>query len=209
MEKPDPYGEWVIRKILEETATNPRAFPPEVVTAAKAVWPRLAAHTARELEREGSHRESVALAAEIWEKVLRSVSRALRRKADYGSSITDFEAYLVRAFHHRFYRLRRMVYERRGRFQEVSGSIEGDLADTALDTDWASELERAITVREIASQMDPWTRKVWQSRQYGYSWKEIAGWLNISEQQAKKKFEYGLEKTRQKILRLLKARRPR
>jgi len=57
--------------------------------------------------------------------------------------------------------------------------------------------------------MDPWTRKVWQSRQYGYSWKEIAGWLNISEQQAKKKFEYGLEKTRQKILRLLKARRPR
>ena len=208
MEKPDPYGEWVIRKILEENAANPRAFPQEVVTAAKAVWPRLAAHTARELEREGSDRESVALAAEIWERVLRSVSRALRRKADYGSSITDFEAYLMRAFHHRFYRLRRRVYERRGRFQ-AAGSIDGDLVDTALDTEWASELERAITVREIAGQMDAWTRKVWQSRQYGYSWKEIAGWLDISEQQAKKKFEYGLEKTRQKILRLLKARRPR
>jgi hypothetical protein len=55
--------------------------------------------------------------------------------------------------------------------------------------------------------MDPWTRKVWQARQYGYTWKEIAGWLGMTEQQAKMKFQYGLEKTRGSILRVLKAGR--
>ena len=57
---------------------------------------------------------------------------------------------------------------------------------------------------QITDRMDPWTRKVWQARQYGYSWKEISTWLGVSEQQAKMKFQYGLEKTRQSIVRLLK-----
>jgi AraC-like DNA-binding protein len=53
--------------------------------------------------------------------------------------------------------------------------------------------------------MDPWTKKTWQARQYGYSWKEIAARSGLSEQAPKKKFQYGLEKTRQRIVRLLKA----
>jgi hypothetical protein len=57
--------------------------------------------------------------------------------------------------------------------------------------------------------MDPWTKKAWQARQYGYAWKEIAAWSRLSEQAAKKKFEYGLEKTRQRIVRLLKTVRSR
>jgi hypothetical protein len=53
--------------------------------------------------------------------------------------------------------------------------------------------------------MDPWTKKAWQARQFGYSWKEIAARSRLSEQAAKKKFEYGLEKTRQRVVGLLKA----
>jgi hypothetical protein len=52
--------------------------------------------------------------------------------------------------------------------------------------------------------MDPWTKKVWQARQLGYSWKEISLWLGSNEDQARKKFNYGVEKTRQSIVRLLK-----
>jgi DNA-directed RNA polymerase specialized sigma24 family protein len=83
------------------------------------------------------------------------------------------------------------------------------LVEGAQDTEWVLELERAITIRQIIDRMDPWTKKVWQARQYGYSWKEIAAWSGLSEQAAKKKFEYGLEKTRQRILRLLKAGKPK
>jgi hypothetical protein len=83
------------------------------------------------------------------------------------------------------------------------------LVESARDTEWVLELERAITLRQITDRMDPWTKKAWQARQYGYPWKEIAAWSGLSEQAAKKKFEYGLEKTRQRIVVLLRAGTPK
>ena len=50
---------------------------------------------------------------------------------------------------------------------------------------------------------------VWRARQLGYTWKEISSWLGVTEQQAKMKFQYGLEKTRQSIVRVLKAGKPK
>jgi hypothetical protein len=83
------------------------------------------------------------------------------------------------------------------------------LVEGVRDTEWVLELERAITLRQITDRMDPWTKKAWQARQYGYSWKEIALQSGLNEQAAKKKFEYGLGKTRQRIVRLLKAEKPK
>jgi DNA-directed RNA polymerase specialized sigma24 family protein len=161
------------------------------------------------LKREGSGREAEALAAEIWEGVLRSVAKALQRKGDSGSAVRDLEPYLLAAFQHRFYRFQRAERARRDRFHPASASLDLGLVDGAQDTEWVVELERAITLRQITDRMDPWTRKAWQARQYGYSWKEIAAWSGLSEQAAKKKFEYGLEKTRQRIVRLMRAGKPK
>jgi hypothetical protein len=98
---------------------------------------------------------------------------------------------------------------RRDRFQPASENLDLGLVEGARDTAWVLELERAITLRQITARMDLWTKKAWQSRQYGYSWKEIAGWSGLNEQAAKKKFAYGLEKTRQRILRLLRPAKPK
>jgi DNA-directed RNA polymerase specialized sigma24 family protein len=209
MEKSDPYGEWVLRKIQQETARNLDALPEEVLTAARAAWPRVLAHAKRALQREGSNPESDALAADIWEGVLRSVSKALERKGEYSSSIADFESYLLAAFHHRFHRFLKAEHARREMFQSVSGSLDLDLVESAQDGGWVEELERAITIGQITDRMDPWTKKVWRARQLGYTWKEIASWLGVGEQQAKMKFQYGLEKTRRSIVRLLKAGKPK
>jgi hypothetical protein len=97
----------------------------------------------------------------------------------------------------------------RERFPSSSASLDLGLVESVRDTTWVPELERAITVRQITDRMDPWTKKAWQARQYGYSWKEIAAWSGLSEQAAKKKFEYGLEKTRQRIVWLLRAGKPK
>ena len=94
-------------------------------------------------------------------------------------------------------------------FQSVPEGLDLDLVESAQDAGWVEELERAITIREITDRMDGWTKKVWQARQYGYSWKEISVWAGLSEQTAKKRFEYGLEKTRQRIVRLLKGAKPK
>jgi hypothetical protein len=86
----------------------------------------------------------------------------------------------------------------------VASTVDLELIESAVDTEWAAELERTITLKQITNRMDGWTKKVWQARQYGYSWKDISRWLGVSEEQARKKFEYNLEKLRESIVRLLK-----
>lgn len=66
MEKPDPYGEWVLQKVQLETGGNQAPISEEVLAAARATWPRIVIHATREFERQGSTREAVALAADIW-----------------------------------------------------------------------------------------------------------------------------------------------
>lgn len=205
MEKPDPYGEWVLHKVQQERGGNQDPMPEEVLAAARATWPRIVIHATREFERQGSTREAVALAADIWEAELRSVAKAFQRKGKYASSIGDLESYLLTAFHHRFHRFLKKEHERHEIFQSVSGALNLDILEASQSTEWVSELERKIAVRQITDRMDSWTKKVWQARQYGYSWKEISTWLGVTEHQAKMKFQYGLEKTRANILRSLKA----
>jgi len=150
-----------------------------------------------------------ALAAEVWERVLRSVGKTRQRNKDNRPPISDLQSYLIGVFHHRFNRLLKTEQRRAETIELVSSTLDLERFESVLDTEWAEELERAIAVRQIANRMDGWTKKVWQARQYGYSWKEISSWLGVTEPQAKMKFQYGLEKTRQSIVRLLKRGKPK
>jgi hypothetical protein len=76
----DSYGQWIIRKVQQEARGHANRLPAQVITAACTVWPRVAALVASELRREGSIREAEALAADIWEGVLRSVAKLVQRK---------------------------------------------------------------------------------------------------------------------------------
>jgi DNA-directed RNA polymerase specialized sigma24 family protein len=108
------------------------------------------------------------------------------------------------AFVHRFNRTLLREQRRVETIELVSSSVDLEELESSRDAGWVEELERAIAIRQIADRMDSWTKKVWRARQYGYSWKEISVWSGISEQTAKKRFQYGLEKTRQSVVRLLK-----
>ena len=55
----------------------------ELITVASRLWPRVQAHARRELANKNSD-ESVALAAEVWEGVLQSVSKTLQRRNGKG-----------------------------------------------------------------------------------------------------------------------------
>ena len=170
------------------------------MAAARAAWPRALGHAKRELRSKNSEAESEALAAEVWESVLKSVAKALQRKRDKGSPVVNLEGYLFAAFHHRLNRLLKSEQRRNDAVELVASSMDFDQIASAHDTRWASELETAIAVKEVIRHMDGWTRKIWQARQYGYSWKEISKWLGITEQQAKMKFRYGLGKTRLSVV---------
>ena len=200
MERPDPYGEWALRQSSESKEGSPPAIDETLLAAARVTWPRVLAHARLELRNKNSEGETEALAGEVWESVIKSVAKAARRRGEKGSPITDLEGYLFAAFHHRFNRFLKTEQKRNDAVELVASSMDFDQIAGARDTRWASDLETAIAVKEVIRHMDGWTRKIWQARQYGYSWKEISRWLGVTEQQAKMKFRYGIGKTRLSLL---------
>ena len=206
MGKADPYGDWVLFG-GENGAARPVSVDEELQSAAREAWPRMLAHVRSELAGKEFGPERTAIAAEVWGGVLRSVARTRQRNRNHRPPISDLQSYLIGAFHHRFNRFLRKEQRRLQTIALLSADADLERIESALDTTWVEELEKAITVRQIANHMDGWTRKALQARQYGYSWREIAAWSGLTEETAKKKYEYGVEKTRQRIVRFLKGQR--
>jgi RNA polymerase sigma factor (sigma-70 family) len=204
IDKPDPYGEWVLWGTKQGPSGPPLAVDEELLAAAREAWPHVLAHVRGQLFDKELGPERTAVAADIWDRVLRSVAKTRQRNKVHRPPISDLESYLIGVFHHRFNRILRQEQRRSETIELVSSALDLERFEVALDTEWAEQLESAIAIRQIMDRMDGWTKKVWQARQYGYSWKEISKWLGATEQQAKMKFQYSLEKIRQNIVRTMR-----
>lgn len=170
----------------------------ELLECARKAWPRALAYARREAPTQTSADERDSLAAEVWEAVLRSVSKTLGRTKRAKQKIVDLEAYLVGAFQHRFNR----ELKKEKRRQRTIESIPLQQLENLPDSDpgpWGTGLERDLQIQQIVAKMDDWTREVWAGRQYGYSWREIAQQFGMNEPQAKMRFRYAIEKIRQNI----------
>ena len=185
--------EWVLSNSSSKTEEQSLRSDDDLITAASRLWPLIQAHARKELANKNPD-ESAALAAEVWESVLQSVSKTLRRRPGKATGIVDLEAYLFGVFHHRFNRALKKERKRQETIRLVPST--GDLAELpgARDTKSPRTMEDSIQVKEVVRNMDDWTRKVWTARQYGYSWREIAEHMGLSEHQAKLRFRYALRK---------------
>src|SRR5258708_38686117 len=98
-DKPDPYGEWVLLLGTRQVPDGPpRAIDEELLGAAREAWPHVLAHVRGELFDKASGPERTALAAGLWDKVLRSVTKRRQRRSDRGRPISDLESYLIGVF---------------------------------------------------------------------------------------------------------------
>jgi DNA-directed RNA polymerase specialized sigma24 family protein len=138
----------------------------------------------------------MALATDVWESVLRSVAKTMCRSNGKGRPILNLEAYLFGAFHHRFNRALRRERRRREMVEYLPLGRDLERLRHAHDSKAVSDLDRSIQVKQTIENMDDWTRTVWMARQAGYSWKEIAEYLRLSEPQAKLRFRYALGRIR-------------
>lgn len=163
----------------------------ELKAVASRLWPRVQAHARRELGNKNPD-DGVALAAEVWEGVLQSVSKTLQRRNETSPGIVDPEAYLFGAFLHRFNRAMKRERRRQETIELVPSTRELEQLPGALDLKSARDLERSIQVKEAIENMDDWTRKVFAARVYGYSWREIAELHGLTEHKAKLRFRYAL-----------------
>ncbi len=207
MEKPDPYGEWAIFTGKQGKAGSADPSDEELLAAAREAWPHVLAHARRGLSERVAAPDRTAIAAEIWERVLRSVSRTRQRSPDHRPPVADLQAYLIGAFHLRFNRFLRREQRRLDTFELLPSTLDLEKFESARDVEWIQQLERDIAVKTVVACMDEPTRKIWEERQVGYSWKEIAKQLGISERHAKRKFHEGIERTRQRLTELMRQRR--
>jgi RNA polymerase sigma factor (sigma-70 family) len=191
MPSPDLSPEWVLSK----SSTDKKAQPleTELISAASRLWPRVQAHARRELANRNSD-DGIALAAEVWEGVLQSVARTVQRRNGTGPSIADLDAYLFGVFHHRFNRTLKKERRRQETIELIPSTRDLELLPGARDSKSQHDLEQSIQVKEVVHNMDDWTRRVWIAKTYGYSWREIAEHVGLSEPTAKARFHNALRK---------------
>src|SRR5260370_3294228 len=126
MDKPDPYGEWVLLGTKQGPGGEPLATDEELLAAAREAWPHVLAHVRGELFDKESGPERTALAADIWDRVLRSVAKTPQRNRVNRPLISDLQSYLIGGFHHRFNRLLKKEQKRAETIEVVSSALNFD-----------------------------------------------------------------------------------
>ena len=189
--------EWILSSFIPPIAA-PQHEITELIVVARSLWPRIRAHAYREQPGKSSD-EALAFASEVWEGVLRSVAKTIQRSNGKNWRIKNMEAYLFGAFHHRFNRALKKERRRLQMMQHLPSSHDLERLRQAHDSKAVRDLEQSIQLKEAVRKMDEWTRKVWAARQYGYSWKEIATQLGLTEHQVKLRFRYAIGKLRARL----------
>jgi RNA polymerase sigma factor (sigma-70 family) len=193
MPSPELNPDWVLSSNSPNNKEQLLPHNDELIIVASQLWPRVQAHARRELANKNSD-DTVAFAAEVWEGVLRSVSKTLQRRNGRGSGIVDLEAYLFGVFHHRFNRALKKERRRQETIELVPSGRDLEQLPGARDLKSARDLELSIQVKEVIQNMDDWTRRAWAAKVYGYTWREIAEHMGLNEHQAKLRFGYALRK---------------
>jgi DNA-directed RNA polymerase specialized sigma24 family protein len=174
----------------DDEAGNRSKSHERLLNAARSAWPNVLSYA-----RLADVPDSECLAIEVWEELLRSVLRTMRRLGHL-HHVTDLEAYLIGAFRHRFHReLTRERHHRRNIL--LSESVE-KLESLGRIQNWkpVERLERDLQVQQTLRLLDPWTRRVWSYIKYGYSIKEIARRLDLTEFQVEFRYRRSLARLR-------------
>jgi RNA polymerase sigma factor (sigma-70 family) len=189
--------EWVLSSFIPPIAASQHEIS-ELIVVARRLWPRIQAHAHRKQPAKNPD-EALAFASEVWEGVLRSVAKTIHRSNRRNWQIKNMEAYLFGAFHHRLNRALKKERRRLQAIQQLPSSRDLERLRQAHDSKAVRDLEQSIQLKEAVGNMDEWTRKVWAARQYGYSWKEIATQLGLTEPQVKLRFRYAIGKLRARL----------
>lgn len=186
--------EWVIAgpdgKARKRSESHER-----LLDAARNAWPTVLTYA-----RLADVPDCECLATEVWEELLRSILRTMRRLGNL-HHVTNLEAYLASAFRHRFQRA--LSRERHYRQTFLLAESDEELEGLGGIPDWkpVERLERELQVQQALKLMGPWTRRVWNYIQYGYSMKEIARRLDLTEFQVEFRYRRRIARLREYVRR--------
>lgn len=167
-----------------------KAIDGELLDAAHRNWRRVISY-AKRLGQDPSR------AAEELETAVHSLSSLFGRHPRFREKIRSLDQYVFWSVAHRLNRCaaRRPAVEYVGTLEDLNS------LQRAQDSDWLSRLEDELFLKEIIANMSQRTRYLFQLRQIGRSWDDIAKVLGITANAAQVQFNRGLTRARKKILR--------
>ncbi len=194
LESPNLGPEWVIGGPDDEAGNRSKSHE-RLLGAARNAWPNVLSYA-----RLADVPDCEYLATEVWEELLRSVLRTMRRLGNL-HHVTNLESYLIGAFRHRFQRA--LLKERQYRQKVLLTDSVEKLESLGRIPDWkpVEQLERELQVQQALKLMDPWTRRVWNYVKYGYSMKEIARRLDLTEFQVEFRYRRRIARLREYLRR--------
>ena len=185
--------------LLRPAGRPPTGNEAQLLETANRVWPSalaLARKRLSELTPPEPAFESVA--TEIWEQSLRSVLGTMEKLGE--GKISDLDAYLFAIFSNRLNRYLSKERRRQRTIQLLPSMEELAQLKGAQDPSWVDKIESGILLKEALARTDEWFRVTAWYYSQRYSWPEIGRLFGLTKEQARKRFEYGIQKLR-KLLR--------
>ena len=166
-----------------------------LLEASRRLWPAaLAASTSRVSETPGLPLDPKSITTECWEDALSSTLGTMDKLG--AAKISDLDSYLFAIFS---YRLNRYFAQERKRRQIIEFVPGGnDLTDLpgAKDTSSVEQIESGIALQQALSKADDSFRVMaWLYCHY-FRWDQIGAIFGVTGEQARKRFEYGVQKLR-------------
>jgi RNA polymerase sigma factor (sigma-70 family) len=193
----DQLARWIVGPAAENETGSQKA---EFVFASQQAWPRVLAHTRRELSNlPFSSAEITSLAIEVWEGVLRSVWKTLQHSSR-SDAVRDLENYLIGTFFHRLNHRLRQNRRRNSVVEFVAPEKLIELPGRSLrGDDCVARIDQQIQLKQIIAMMDQTARRAVIAKARGFSWSEIAKTFQIEEQNLIMRVQYAIRKLRRKM----------
>jgi DNA-directed RNA polymerase specialized sigma24 family protein len=176
-----------------------RAIEQDLVDAAERNWARIDAYAQR-------HGQDSARTANLLEATLLALSRARARKSNgrLMRPIRNLDNYLYLAFIRRLNR--QMAKE--PKIETVGSRHDLDTFGNGRGRSLSPSIEKELLVKEVMTFLDEKPREMFSLRHYGYSWREVAGLVEITANNAQVHFNQGLKRARNRVMKPKNVKKP-
>jgi len=190
----EPFARWIIG---QQATDVPDEQVSEFLAAANLAWPKIFAHTRRELAHHGlSANEVVSLTTEIWEITIRSIWKTVGRRVHGVYEIADLQNYLIGTFHRRLNRHLKRKRLNENLLDFLPPDELNELPSSNL-VDHGTRIQQRIQLTQAYEMMDDCVKNAVIARLYGYSWSEIAKASQVKEQNLIMRVQYAFRKIRE------------
>jgi len=176
------------------TGRHPTENEVLLLAAARRLWPAALGATIKQVaEFSDPSLDPKSITTECWEQSLFSTLGTMQKLG--ATKILDLDAYLFAIFS---YRLNRHLEQERKKRQIESTSRSNDLAEMpgAKNESWVEKLESDIALQQALAKCDDTFRAMTWLYCHDFSWDQIGAAFRLTGEQARKRFEYGLQKLR-------------